>query len=157
MLRGRPTKLTPELAEKFCTYCRKGMSLQGSAALCGITKQAFFEWAKRGADGEQPYADFIDSVEHARAQAEYSHVRTINKARRCKAGEIDWKASQFWLQTARRDHGWGNTVRQEVTGADGGPVKVEEAGASIRSKLDRLAAAFGTGTDSEGSGSESGS
>ncbi len=142
------TKLNDELIEDVSLYLEKGMSVQGACGLIGVTYSTFLRWMGRGAEGEEPFATFLERVEEARAKAEWSHVQTIDKARTLPPGEIDWKASQFWLQTARREHGWGQTVRQEVTGADGGPVKVEEAGASLRSKLASLAAAGGEGDDS---------
>jgi len=67
---ARPTSLTPELQAALCEQVRHGMYLEPACALVGISKASVYDWKKRGADGEEPYATFLDALEKADAEAE---------------------------------------------------------------------------------------
>ena len=67
--RGRPTALTPQVQADICERLEKGVPQVDAARLAGISASAFYGWLQRGRDGEQPFADFSDAVERARARA----------------------------------------------------------------------------------------
>lgn len=58
---------------------------------------------------------------HARARAEAAHVRNIRTA-----AQQDWRASAWFLERTRPQE-FGRIDRVEHTGAEGGPVQVEES------------------------------
>ena len=90
---GRPTKLTAAVQKAICESIRGGNYADISAQAAGITKQTFYDWLKRGAAGDQPYSDFADSVQKARAIAQKHMVQTIQDA------AIDtWTAAAWWLE-----------------------------------------------------------
>lgn len=100
---GRDTKLTPELTDKMCEYLLKGVYMETAAALCGICRNTFLNWLKRGSrDEEGIYYDFKLKAEAAMAQAELSDVTAIDDA--VKDG--DWKASA-WRLERKAPKRWG--------------------------------------------------
>ncbi|WP_449066239.1 helix-turn-helix domain-containing protein [Planomonospora algeriensis] len=68
---GRPTKLTPELADRFVTALEEGNSIRRAAALCGITRSTAHLWLARGEEEDAPpeFSDFSDRVTRARTRA----------------------------------------------------------------------------------------
>jgi transposase len=60
---GRPTKCSPELTARVCSYVRQGNYVEIAAAAAGVNKSTLYDWLKRGAreaalrgreDGEVP-------------------------------------------------------------------------------------------------------
>lgn len=90
--RGDHTALTDELADRLTDMLRAGNSVVAATAAVGISRQAFGYWMRRGERGEEPYQDFRDRVEKARAEAEVRHVTQIAVA----AGR-DWRAGAWIL------------------------------------------------------------
>ncbi|MFF5211036.1 hypothetical protein [Streptosporangium sp. NPDC000396] len=76
---GRPTKLTPELREKLCGHIREGNYLSTSAELCGVGRSTVNSWLAKAeaADAAPEYADFLDAVTRARAEAEALMVSVV--------------------------------------------------------------------------------
>ncbi|MBG0818899.1 hypothetical protein [Planomonospora sp. ID82291] len=68
---GRPTKLTPELADHFIEALEKGNSIRRAAALCGITRKTAHAWIAQGEedDASPELRDFCDRVTRARTKA----------------------------------------------------------------------------------------
>lgn len=119
--RGRPCKLTPELQAKIVTLMRDGNYVETAAACVGINKETLYAWLKKGARGEGgKFKDFSNAVEKAQAEAERRDVQNIGNA----AAEGAWQASA-WRLERKFPKRWGRMDRTEVTGKDGGPVKVE--------------------------------
>src|SRR3990167_11113206 len=78
---GRPTKFSPELAEKIISAIRVGGYVETAAAFAGISKDTFYEWLKRGAreqDGE--FKEFSDAIGRAIADSEMRYVGVVAKA-----------------------------------------------------------------------------
>ena len=110
---GRPTKYTPEIAERIATRVAMGNYRETAAAAEGIAKSTFFEWLDR-------YSDFSDLIEKADAQAEGKRVKTILQA----ADGGKWQAAAWYLERKCFDR-WGRKDRHELTGKDGGGIKYE--------------------------------
>lgn len=125
-----------------------------ACAAVGICSRTLANWEDRAAADEEPFAEFIAEVERVEALAE---VETANVIAMCARGEVpkdkdgnvipdderpfrDWKAAAFILERrgARR---WAPMQKTEITGKDGGPVRVggpatpEEAAAKLREKF----------------------
>ena len=120
---GRPTKLTPEVTERILSAIRAGNYLDTSAAHAGIHRDTLHAWLRDGANNKSPdLRQFSDAVQKAIGDAESMHV-----ARIAAATQKHWQAAAWWLERRYPDR-WGQKLRQEVTGADGGPVKVTFGG-----------------------------
>jgi len=116
--RGRPTKLTPELIERVAAVVRAGNYLDTAARYCGVSKQDFYTWLKRGHSQKRGiYRQFLDALEKAQAAADVRDHALI-----AKAAEKDWRAAAEHLRL--RNQARYGLRRVELTGADGGPVEV---------------------------------
>lgn len=134
--RGRPTVLTPEVADTILTLVRAGNYLEVAAAAAGVARDSLFEWLKRGArerrsvqagkrekprKSEQPFVDFSDSLQKARGTSEAADLEVIRRA-----AVKNWQAAA-WRLERKHPQRWGRRERHEITGKDGGPVKSEVA------------------------------
>ena len=117
---GRPTKYDDERAKKICDLLRAGNTRKTSAEAGGIDFQTFLNWEKGN-------SVFSTIVTRAEAEAEALHVTTIMKAAR----EGDWRASESWLKRRRRSE-WGDAIKTELTGSDGGPILQQFVGDTNR-------------------------
>jgi hypothetical protein len=123
---GRPTSLTAALIAKLVKLLRAGMFISEAATACGISKQSFYSWIKRG--GEAPEGDlhreFYDNINVAIAEGEAMHVLNISEAAR-----RDWRASAWFLERRHRDR-WApgpstvvlNQGKRQKPGRNGGGV-----------------------------------
>lgn len=94
---GRPTKLTTELQETICKAIRAGAYIETAAQFAGIDKPTLYLWMKKGhscSSGRNPYAQFLNAVEKALADAEMRDVLVIDKA----GQEGNWQASAWRLE-----------------------------------------------------------
>ncbi|MGW5686488.1 hypothetical protein [Nonomuraea sp. NPDC003754] len=68
---GRPTKLTPELADAFIRALENGNSIRRAAAHVGITRSTAHAWIAQGEEDDAPpeFSDFSDRVTRARTRA----------------------------------------------------------------------------------------
>ena len=120
------TKLTPELQDKILLHLRLGAYVETAAACAGIHKDTFFDWMKRGARGQKPYAAFAEAVRKAMAESESRDLATI-----LKASAKYWVAAA-WRLERRFPEKYGRFDRMKVEG------KVEHDGASLLAKLTHL-------------------
>jgi hypothetical protein len=95
---GRPTLLTPDLQAKILRYIQDGATVDSAAALAGIHRATFFEWAARGEAAEQPYADFADALAHARDAAKGQALIEVRHGLLASGKARDWKAIMRWLE-----------------------------------------------------------
>jgi transposase len=117
----RPTKLTPEVQEKIVTALRAGNYQETSATYAGISVPTFYGWMDRGRNEPGSiYSEFLEAVEKAKADAEVRDVALIDRA----AADGNWQAAA-WKLERKFPNRWGRVNRTEVTGADGGALKVE--------------------------------
>ena len=121
---GRPTDCTPETIAEVCKWLASGCYVETACGLAGISETTYYKWKRLGDDGEEPYAQFVQEVTRAEQQAEARAVALINKA-----GEEDPRNLQWWL-ARRHSKRWADVTKQQVTGADGGPVKIAHEGAA---------------------------
>lgn len=141
---GRPTVLTDDVQERIVTAIRAGSYLDDAANYAGISYRTVLRWVERGriadselsdgneiTDDELPFWQFWQSVENARAQAVIRNVGIIQSA----AQDGQWQAAAWYLERTN-PRKWGRHETVELTGADGGAIKVEH------SVKDTLAAKF---------------
>lgn len=106
---ARPSKRTPEREARLYEALRAGNTRRASCAYAGISESTLATWLER-------YNDFRDAIEKAEADAEIRNVAIIQKA-----ASDTWQAAAWWLERRRPAD---FRQRQEMTGADGGPMKI---------------------------------
>ena len=115
---GRKTKLTPEVQEIIVDGINAGLTLVLTCARAGVTYATFYRWLEKGEAAKSGvFCEFFDAVSRAKADSALRLVSQITLQ-----APTDWRAAAFLLERRFPDD-YGK--RSEVTGKDGGPVKVE--------------------------------
>ena len=134
---GRPSKLTPETAQKICAAIAAGNYLEVAAAHGGIVYGTLNTWVRKGAAASSgQYREFFEAVKRAEADAEMLRIARISKA----GSEGNWQADAWYLERRYPDR-WGR--RTEVSGPGGGPIAlevIEDARERVVSRIDSIAA-----------------
>jgi len=135
--RGRPPKLTPEVQQKIVETLTLGNYRSTAARAAGVSYSAFQEWMRKGEKARKgAHRDFFNAVRAIETQTEVIVVGDLLlKAKK------DPKLAKWWL-AHRHPKRWGDNRPQkvELTGKDGGPLKIEDARSALIERLDRLAA-----------------
>jgi hypothetical protein len=107
---GRPTKLTDELRDAIVALIDAGNFPATAAECCGVSRSAFYDWTAKGRDGQEPYADFVDAIARARAQAKVNLVKVVQTHASLPKGGAH---AQWLLEKLDRDQ-FGPQVRIQV-------------------------------------------
>lgn len=96
--RGRPTKLDEQVIERIVDVIRAGGYTKTAVAAAGIGLSTFHDWLERGdperrSKADQPFREFRDRIEQAKAEGEARNVALIANAAR-----KDWKAAAWLLE-----------------------------------------------------------
>lgn len=145
---GRPSLLTPQLQERLIDALKTGCYVEDAASYVGISRATVFAWMDRGLkernrlqafpdaepdEKETPYLNFLDAVETARAAAQLRAVAQIQKA----AADGTWQAAAWYLERSAPKK-WGRKEHTEITGAEGGPLRVDVAVDELEKKITRI-------------------
>ena len=115
---GRPTKLTPDVQEFIVDGINAGLTFGLTCARAGVNPATFYRWLEKGETAKSGvYSEFCDTVSRAKADSALRLVSQITLQ-----APTDWRAAAFMLERRFPDD-YGR--RTEVTGKDGGPVKVD--------------------------------
>ena len=106
---GRPSKLTPALQAQIVEAIRAGNYAEVAARHVGIASSTFYDWMKRGANGERRFSEFADAISEAEAFAQARAVTII-----ANAMAVDWRAAAFFLERKFQEQ-WGRHDRTDVT------------------------------------------
>ena len=80
-MRGRRTKLTPDVHAKIVAALRAGNFITAACSGAGISESSFHRWIERGEEEQDGiYRDFLDDVRAAEAEAEMRAVKVIQDA-----------------------------------------------------------------------------
>ena len=147
----RPSDLTSELSEQVASLVRAGNKPMRAAMARGVPRSTFFHWMARGraaasrrTDGhdvglaEQPFLDFLDAVERAESESQVIAISHLQKSMpTTPTAVLSWLERRFPQE-------WSRTERHELSGADGGPMAIDDATRDARerliARLDELAA-----------------
>ena len=134
---GRITKLTPELAKRIAGLLEDCWWICHAADEVGVPESTLYDWLARGRSGEGTADEeaLAEGCARARTKAER---RQFAKAEQARADGTDWKWEAWQLERMNPTR-YRETRRTEVTGADGGAVKVEDVRGQMLAKLERLA------------------
>jgi hypothetical protein len=120
---ARPTKFTSTTVAHLLTAIRAGLPYRLAAEAAGISETTFHEWQRgefpRGAD-KHLKAQFSEELTRARGESALRLMGVINQA-----APDDWRAAA-WILERRFPQDFGKQVL-ELTGGDGGPIRVEIA------------------------------
>lgn len=113
---GRPTSLTPQVAEKILTAIRKGNYKSTACAAAGIPRSSLHNWEQRAETGEEPYSSFIDEMRQAEAEAEMALQEEIRNAKPAITGVCgpDPWTSRAWIMERRWPNKWSGRVKVTV-------------------------------------------
>ena len=115
---GRKTKLTPEVQELIVDGINAGLTFGLTCARAGVNPATFYRWLEKGEAAKSGvFCEFCDTVSRARADSAMRLVSQITLQ-----APTDWRAAAFLLERRFPDD-YGK--RSELTGKDGGPVKVD--------------------------------
>ena len=135
---GRPTELTPDVANGIILALRTGVPIEVACESQGVAPATFYEWLRRG-EGTHPtrpstpqYADFAEKVRRAKAEAHLLAVGTIRGA----IARGNWQAAIAWI---RMRYPKDYAERVEVSGPAGSPIAIEVAQALERLTEEELA------------------
>jgi len=137
---GAPSKLTHKLIARAATLYGKGMFTNHVAAMCGVSQRSMERWLKAGAEAliaeddgaaltgnDALYAKFCREVGKAQGLGIESHVDNVERiSYQEDSPSAALSASKFYLSIA--DRRYTERARTELTGADGGAVKLEVGG-----------------------------
>jgi len=136
--RGGVQFLTPAKQKRFFQAINNNCTVRAACALAGMATSTFYKYQEEHRNGtcDPAISEFMDKIEQQRAEAQ---ERLLGYVERDAALEGGHKPAQWILE---RRHDMLTTVRQEISGRDGGPIKHELADAKERllAKLVELAA-----------------
>jgi len=124
------SKFTPERTTIVIEALERNNYRKVAASLAGINNQTLINWIKRGRLEESgPFHEFYENLLKAEAKAESDLLRYV-----VDAAPDDWKASMELLRRRHPDR-W-NRERKEVTGKEGGPIKIQVVYAGTEEIID---------------------
>lgn len=90
---GRPPSINDEKVDLIVRYLRVGGYLQVAARAAGVHPETLRLWRKWARIGKEPYAQYAEQFDQAMAEAEMSHLTTIQMASRSQ-----WQAAAWILE-----------------------------------------------------------
>jgi hypothetical protein len=106
--RGRPSKLTPQLADEIARHVRAGAYVETACIAAGIGRRTFYDWWRRGASdhpADAGYRAFRERVEQAQAEHQADALDRMSRTTEIEA-EIDARAAMTSL-AKRWPERWG--------------------------------------------------
>lgn len=118
--RGRKTKLTAETKDKFLHAIRLGASYEIACGFAGITYQTYLNWKEKAAQPENAaFFDFFEDITRAESEAAVHWLTLVEKH---ATDDPKWA---IWKLERRYPKDYGQRTRTELTGADGGAIRVQ--------------------------------
>lgn len=143
---GRPIDLTPEIAEGVANLIRAGNVPLRSAMAKGVPRSTWYSWLARGRvaaarrkddleilDGDRPFLELLDAVERAESESQVIAISHLQKAMPSTPTAV------LAFLERRFPAEWSRTERHELTGAEGGPVQVEDFRVRLAERAERIA------------------
>jgi len=108
---GRPTVMTEETVRKLEDAFSNGATDVEACFLAGISKQSLYDY-------QDKYPEFADRKAALKEMTKFKAKQVVRK----KIEEGDEKTATWFLERKGKDEGF--SLRHEVTGKDGGDIKV---------------------------------
>lgn len=135
---GRPTTFSPDLALVLIEEIRKGRPVKFAAAAAGVSRPTLYRWLAQGEAEDAPATDseFVAfAALYRAAEAEYA-ARELDAIDTARNAELDWKSSS-WKLSKRFPGEFGERVSHELSGPNGGPIRIDDARAKLMAILAR--------------------
>lgn len=110
--------LTEQKIGEIVRLVQAGNYIEVAARACGINKSTFYEWLKRGGEGEEPFKALADAVHTAAAMAEVRDFTLIGQH-----AKHDWRAAAWRLERKHADR-YGRKDALELSGDQAKPVAI---------------------------------
>ena len=112
---GRPMlEITPKLCARAETLAAQGLTIDQIALSLGMGRATLY-------DKKAEFSELSDAIEEGRAKG----IATITNALFQNAKGGDTQAQKYYLNN-RDNQNWKDKVTTELTGANGGPVVVQD-------------------------------
>jgi hypothetical protein len=134
---GRPSKLTEELMINLFNVIAAGNYYEAACAYVGIHYDTFRAWIVKGEQAKSgKYHEFSEAIKKAESQAE---IRMIQEWQ--AQMPTNWQAIATFMERRYPDR-WSKQDKSkiELTGKDGGDIKIDSPREDIICKLAGLAA-----------------
>ncbi len=146
---GPKLSITEERTAAICTALSEGLSREDAAEEAGIHRCTLYEWLSRGAEQllRRDAGDVLDE-EQERLLAFYLAVKAVVRKRKRErlqgiagAETPTVLARETYLLEQFAPDEFGRRSKHEVTGADGGPLKIEVDAAALAARIAALSTA----------------
>ena len=102
-------KLNKRVCETICEGLRKGNYVTTCCRAVGISQRTYYNWKKKGEEGEEPYATFLQKVDEAEAEGEMAMMEIIHD----NAISGNWLSSA-WVLERKYPNRFGKRERMEL-------------------------------------------
>lgn len=102
-------KLNKRVCETICEGLRKGNYVTTCCRAVGISQRTYYNWKKKGEEGEEPYATFLQKVDEAEAEGEMAMMEIIHD----NAVSGNWLSSA-WVLERKYPNRFGKRERMEL-------------------------------------------
>lgn len=77
---GRPIKLDSKLQKQIVKHLSNGVTIEDTCSAVGIAASTYYEWVKRGEEGDIEFSEFSEAVSRAHNAAKVKAIETIHAA-----------------------------------------------------------------------------
>jgi len=135
--KGERPLLTKAKITRFLRAIRNGCTVKAACGIVGMSESTFYKYRDeyRAGTAAKNVSEFMESIDRVRGEAQDELLNLVIADAQRKTGV---KSAQWLLE---RRHGMTQTVKQELSGPDGGPIQhdVTETKNAILAKLAKLA------------------
>lgn len=106
-------KLTAELTAEIVAKVSAGVHPEVAAIACGVSRASFYEWKRKGLNGEEPFAAFWTAVARAEAESEVQMLQTAQTGDEVGVG-FGRSKSAYELIQLRFPKRWSKQIKIEM-------------------------------------------
>lgn len=77
---ARPTKLSDKTQSQLVKLIQTGVPITDACSFVGIANSTYYDWIRRGADGDPQFSEFSEAVSRAREAAKVTAIGTLRSA-----------------------------------------------------------------------------
>ena len=117
---GRPSKYNPAFCDQVIELGKLGKSVEQIACELGLSTRVMYKW-------RDEHEEFMHAMEKAKEYEQYwwetiAQTHMIEEQGAAKLNASIWSRSM----AARFPRKYRESIKQEITGSDGGPLQIQE-------------------------------
>ena len=117
---GRPSKYNPAFCDQVIELGKLGKSVEQIACELGLSTRVMYKW-------RDEHQEFMHAMEEAKEYEQYwwetiAQTHMIEEQGAAKLNASIWSRSM----AARFPRKYRESIKQEITGSDGGPLQIQE-------------------------------